>query len=157
MVFDIESARQVLIDSLKNNLNDRAEVINTEKNDTIVLPPITDSSFFENADDNIFNQKVAVRYGLVEVVFGTQSGNEISCEMKMWFDALVSKADSPDNDVRMLRWMRAIMGCFLLDTRLKSELGEIIVQPLLPAEFNYNNNIFSSAGAEVTATLTVGV
>jgi hypothetical protein len=154
--YDVEVFLSNIETILKNNLNSKLASIDTEKNDGITLKTlVSDAYFFQELNSKVANYNPFLLYGVEDL--GTKAVEGFSVQEVTVSIVIVVTDDGEDQNIakRMLRYSRALQEVFEENFCLVENSVKLIIQNLMPVEFNMLNSSdsYRAVGINLIASL----
>ncbi len=86
--YDIESYLADILAKMQSKLPAKITEINAEKADSIQLLPVANESYFNNANDQVFNVDPFIYYGIVDLT-ANASGNKTALQISVNFEVVL--------------------------------------------------------------------
>jgi hypothetical protein len=154
--YDVEVFLSDIETLLKANLNTKLGSIDTEKNDGITLKTIvSDAYFFQELNSKVANYNPFILYGVEGL--GTKALEGFAVQEVTVSIVIVVSDDGDDLNIakRMLRYSRAIQEVFEENFCLTENAVKLVIQNLMPVEFNMLNSSesYRAVGVNLIACL----
>lgn len=142
MKCDIEIVENKLLDLVKTKLSAKLSEIETEKDDGVTLEVPTDAQYFNGTDidEEIVNQELIVRYGLVESSVISISSATAE-ENNYIFLIYLTDLNAPQGEMRkkLFRYTRALKEIFEENFDKFSFLSRLDIKIIAPALWREND------------------
>lgn len=140
MIYDLETLLSDIKSIMTSNLNTKLTSITNEKDDLIVLKPVSSSAYLEDMDDKFANYDPFILTYITNIDtegIGYQTSKTVTVNV-----ALVLSDDGLKGDIlhRMLRYGRALEEIFEENWRNKGAVGTFKIESLPVLSFQRSDN-----------------
>jgi hypothetical protein len=150
--YDIESYLADILAKMQSKLPAKITEINAEKADSIQLLPVANESYFNNANDQVFNVDPFIYYGIVDLT-ANASGNKTALQISVNFEVVFNNSNCEGTLTKVLRYSRCLRE--VVQESFKSgRHTNLKVTELLPANASLNEGAdFKVGGITVVSTI----